>query len=200
MFPDAEIVASDLTPEKGEWCAAQWGAHPHVGDIDLDRLALPGEFDLIWLGSVVTHLQEGYAKRLLAKLRDHTAPHGLLIASTLGRLFIPRLALAVEQGTTQEIWAFDQGHALEILASTARTGYCFASHKSLTEFDRRYVDRPTDTYGTSLTKLEWWARFVEELADVRLHFFEAAWDQLHDVVVLQRTHISQGWRRDILGE
>src|SRR5208283_4554883 len=79
MFPDSEIVASDVSADKGEWCAKHFGAIKHVAEIDLDHLELPGHYDLIWLGSVVTHLEEEYARRLLKILRDHTTEHGIIM-------------------------------------------------------------------------------------------------------------------------
>jgi SAM-dependent methyltransferase len=198
MFPDAEIVACDVTPDKGKWCALHFGATPHVTEIDLDKLALPGQFDLIWLGSVVTHLNEAYATRLLTILWDHTAEHGLLMVSSRGRHFIRQSANLIHEDATEKTWGLDRRQVLDTLTGVALSDYGFAPFKTVSAFDRAYLDSETADYGTSTVKLEWWSRLVDHLGDARMHFLEAAWDQLHDVVVLQRTPITQVWRRDIL--
>lgn len=51
--------------------------------VDLTALPLPieGDFDAIWMFSVVTHLAPGDTGALLAKLRNHIRPAGKLLFS-----------------------------------------------------------------------------------------------------------------------
>ena len=57
-FPHAEITACDLDRDGVDFCAKAFGAHRLYSQEDIKSIALPGPgFDLIWVGSLFTHLQ-----------------------------------------------------------------------------------------------------------------------------------------------
>ena len=57
-FPEAEITACEMaSTEQVEFCARVWRS-PAFSSLNLDEVSLGKEFDLIWCGSLVTHLNE----------------------------------------------------------------------------------------------------------------------------------------------
>jgi SAM-dependent methyltransferase len=78
-FQNARIYVTDIDRQSAEWCAA----HLPCTAIDPDPLA--GSFDLIWVGSVFTHLPAHRAGPLLERLLAALKPNGVLVLTTHGR-------------------------------------------------------------------------------------------------------------------
>src|SRR5712691_11392714 len=55
-FPEAKFTASDLDRKGVDFCAQMFGAEAVHPEQDLDQFSLERQFDLIWCGSLVTHL------------------------------------------------------------------------------------------------------------------------------------------------
>jgi SAM-dependent methyltransferase len=94
-WPDAEVWASDLDPEAVEFCERAFGARGVVSDVDPENVTLP-RFDLIWVGSLFTHLEpvawRGFL-RLLAESLD-----GVLALSLEGPFIADRIRNGEEMG------------------------------------------------------------------------------------------------------
>ena len=78
-FPEAEITGTDLYVAGLEFCAEAFGAKPIPGQLDLDDLELEGPFDLIWVGSLFTHLGNDDWDRMLAMFQETLSPGGVLV-------------------------------------------------------------------------------------------------------------------------
>lgn len=163
-FPDAEITACELAPGPVEFCVRTFGARPAFSSLNLDEVALGQEFDLIWCGSLVTHLNERGIVALLRLFRRHLAPGGIVICTIHGDFVARRMP-------TRD---FDYGLAPEqidrIGIDYPQTGYGFE-------------DYPGErNYGVSLTSPEWIRARVRELGGLREVFFkERGWDDHQDV-------------------
>jgi SAM-dependent methyltransferase len=83
-FPDAEITACELASGAAEFCARTFGAQPAFSSLNLDEVSLGQKFDLIWCGSLVTHLNESGITALLRLFQRHLAPDGIMIFTTHG--------------------------------------------------------------------------------------------------------------------
>jgi SAM-dependent methyltransferase len=92
VYPDAELVACDVDEDAVAFCAATFGARPVVAGADPRSIELDGSFDLVWSGSVLTHLDPRSWPGVLSRLRDALAPGGLLVASVNGAAVADRLA------------------------------------------------------------------------------------------------------------
>lgn len=55
-LPDAHLTACDIEKNGVDYCAATFGATPVYSDTDLDKVRFEQPFDLIWCGSLLTHL------------------------------------------------------------------------------------------------------------------------------------------------
>ncbi|MGR8932191.1 MAG: class I SAM-dependent methyltransferase [Gammaproteobacteria bacterium] len=55
-FPDATVTACDLLEDGVAFCHKTFGARPLKGFEDLNQIQVDEKFDLIWVGSVFTHL------------------------------------------------------------------------------------------------------------------------------------------------
>jgi len=83
-IPPARITASDLDRHAVRFCAAQFGVLPLHSRPDLRALRFPRAYDLIFVGSLLTHLPPPADRYALDALAGALAPGGLLVFSTQG--------------------------------------------------------------------------------------------------------------------
>jgi SAM-dependent methyltransferase len=168
-FPDAALSVSDLPGPDLEFQRAVLGTATWDSSTDVASLAPPASYDLIWAGSVITHLREIDSAALVAKLYSWLKPNGLLIATFHGRF-----ARSLGDATPGRYIAADSWR--EITAQSERGGYGFA------DYDPSYPG-----YGVSLCTLAWIAALTDRLAGARLAgVIERGWDWHQDVMAVQR--------------
>jgi SAM-dependent methyltransferase len=83
-FPDATIVASDLDRGGVDFCSATFGARGVYSNPDPARIRFDERFELIWIGSVFTHIDRASWQGLLPALRRALSDDGVLIITTQG--------------------------------------------------------------------------------------------------------------------
>ena len=57
-WPGAEIVACDIDPDGAEFCCESFGATSIYAAENPQETPLRGRFDVIWSGSLLTHLDK----------------------------------------------------------------------------------------------------------------------------------------------
>lgn len=162
-FPHAEITASDLDRKGVDFCANVFGTEAIYSELNLDQFSLRGQFDLIWCGSLVTHLNDRGIRTLLAFFGRHLQPEGLLIFTTHGERVIQRLR-------NQE---FKYGIGLESVApmieAYRKGGFGFTDYPG------------ASGYGISLTSPEWIRQLAAEVGLREVYFRASGWDDHQDV-------------------
>ena len=164
MFPDARIFVSELDRRKEDFVVETFGAQRAAANPEFEHE--PADFyDLVFCGSLITHLDAERARRAIAWFARTLAPGGLAVLTTHGRRHDERQ---------------DEVHYVDDTTwEPARNDYRAAGFG--------FVAHPTPEYGISICSAAWVLSFVETLPDVRvLMFREAAWDNHQDVVVLRR--------------
>ena len=163
-FPEAEITACELERGPVEFCVRTFGALPAYSSLNVDEVSLGKKFELIWCGSLVTHLNESGIGALIQLFRRHLAEGGLMVFTTHGD-FVPGRIVAREFD-----YGLEQQQIERIGVDYPRTGYGFEDYPG--EKD----------YGVSLTSPEWIRTRVRELGGLREVFFkERGWDDHQDV-------------------
>lgn len=188
-FPSATVVACDIDGKAVRFCAQAFSAVGIQSTKSFRHLRLPGAFDLIWSGSLLTHLDPDSAARLLRFLYQHLSPDGLCIFTTHGA----RSAEWIRSGFfTYKLSA--EGQTL-VLAGYGATGYGFAEYgsnsgrgTSAISLDR--IGRPRmPRYGVSVMSPEAVARLAHP-EDEWQHLLHVphSWDWKHhqDVYVWTR--------------
>jgi SAM-dependent methyltransferase len=80
----SKISAGDADAQGVRFCAREFGVHPLYCDHDVARLSLPGSYDLIFVGSLFTHLDADTGLTLLRKLSAALREGGVLVFTTQG--------------------------------------------------------------------------------------------------------------------
>lgn len=80
-FPQATITGQDVSPDWLAWCEAHLGIATRVSPERIRDVALPPQaYDLIWVGSVFTHIPPASFDHLVGAL----APGGIVVFTTAG--------------------------------------------------------------------------------------------------------------------
>ena len=170
-YASAEISATDTRAEDLEFCAREFGARTWLSGTDVDGLDAPSRYDLIWVGSVLTHLPANISERLVRKLLSWLRPDGLLIVSLHGRFVHFR-------GPQFNYYGVASGWE-DIERQYLAEGYGYADYPG------------QDAYGISLSKPSWASSLAERLEGTRLVLMsERAWDNHHDILALQNRPVT----------
>jgi cyclopropane fatty-acyl-phospholipid synthase-like methyltransferase len=93
-FPDAAITACDVAEKQVEFCTRVFGAIGVVSDPDPQQIELDGPFDVIWCGSLLTHVGRELWLGLLDLMGSVLAPGGVMVFTVYG----PLMAAALKRG------------------------------------------------------------------------------------------------------
>lgn len=90
-FRGARLTACDLDADGVEFCAKMFGATPVVSQPDIRQVKFPGKYDLIWCGSLLTHLRAEQVRALFEAVESLLIPGGVAVFTTHGRWIAERL-------------------------------------------------------------------------------------------------------------
>ena len=82
-FPAAELVACDVDPEAVSFCATEFGARPLLSSPSLGQVSFDA-YDLVWAGSLVTHLPRQGWQDFAAVLGRILRPGGIAVFTAHG--------------------------------------------------------------------------------------------------------------------
>jgi len=173
-FPGAQLTACDLDRDGIEFCASRFGAEPVRSRVDPDEIPLHGPFDLIWCGSLLTHLPLERCTAFLRVFERELAPGGILVFTLHGR----RCEEELVSGKNR--CGLDDSRIAALLDGHRRTGFGYVD----------YADEPG--YGISLASPAFvTANFVLQPGWRLLGYHEAGWDQRQDVIAVQRVRLGR---------
>jgi SAM-dependent methyltransferase len=84
-FPDARITACDIDRAAVDYCVRTFGAVPGYSTEVPEEIDLPAGFDLIWCGSLLTHLNADRWRGFLALFEQQLSADGVVIFTVNGR-------------------------------------------------------------------------------------------------------------------
>jgi SAM-dependent methyltransferase len=177
-FSDATFTACDIQPGAVEFCAQTFGAIPVVSQPDLNEVAFARRFDLIWCGSLVTHLDAGATRDLFKLFARHLRPRGVMIFTTHGDSVADTIA------DETNFYDIARADAETIAASYHATGHGYHDYpRDLGYFDFHPNERG---YGVSLTSPDWVRAQIRPLGNLReVYFRPRGWNAHQDVFAFQ---------------
>jgi SAM-dependent methyltransferase len=175
-FPTARIGACDLYESHVDFCAREFDAEPVYSREDLDAVELRPEWDVIFVGSLLTHLPKRQARQALALIERGLSDTGLAIVTLEGRRSI--------EIQTRFVKIIGDRAFRRIMLGYRLTGHGFAEYERAF---RRSLFHKQATYGSAFVRPDWMAREILRLPNVRLlGYAERAWNDHQDVVVFGR--------------
>ncbi len=164
-YPGAEISACDIDLDGVEFCREEFGAVPIQSNEDCSKIPLAGYYDLIWCGSLLTHINADRLRAFLRFFVDHLSPGGTLVFTTHGKRAIQRYRAGVANYFPGSAIVFE-----ETIRQYEQSGFGYRDYPDATD------------YGISLTRPTWITREIEALPTLNLLLVhEAGWDNHQDV-------------------
>jgi hypothetical protein len=145
-FPEAHLTACDLDRNAVDFCARVFGADPVYSSLDPSDVHFDQDYDLIWCGSLFTHLDASRWVGFLDLFARSLSKDGLLLFTTHG-LHPPRSLRGMgvnEQGVS------------EMLEAYRESGFAY------TRADFKLDER----YGLSMSSPEWVLGRIKEQGDL----------------------------------
>ena len=163
-FPAAAITVSEIDGKALEFCRRTFSVQATPSHERLRELEDIGRFDLVWCGSLITHVDRDATANLLAFFRRQLGPGGVCVVTTHG----PRSAEWIEART--ETYRLSPAAQRELLAQFHQGGYGYV------DYERRRG------YGVSLISRQ---RMLEIAAGVgnwrNACYLEHGWAEHQDV-------------------
>ena len=185
-FPDAMITACDLNRDAVDYCVRTFDAAGVYADRSVGDTVVAGSFDLIWCGSLLTHLPRPLWGDLLSWFARRLTPDGVLVFTTHGQLS----ADWIRRGT--HTYGIAAGDLPGLLDSYTGTGF-------------GYVPYPggAPDYGISLSSAQWVLEQVRQQPGLGVVLVkEKGWDNHQDVyacVTADGARFSDAQKRDSAG-
>jgi SAM-dependent methyltransferase len=176
-YPEIQLAVSDIIDDGVEFCAKIFDAIGLRSEPDFEVLNFHQQFDAIWVGSLITHLNEASVYSFFRFLIRHLTPTGRAIVSSHGAFVAGRIYQDRMLGGTT------YGLGLEkptlILDDYYRNGFGFA------EYEGHDSEQP---YGISICSEGWLRAAVASTENAKMIAFEShALDRHHDITVIGRS-------------
>jgi SAM-dependent methyltransferase len=164
-FPSARLTACDIDREGVDFCARVFGATPIYAEVHPKDIRIDDCFDLIWCGSLLTHLDAGRNVDLLRLFASLLEPGGVAVFTTHGRFSAGKLRdHELNYGLPEE-------RIDDLVRQYDTSGFGYVDYW-------QQVD-----YGISLASPSWICAELEKLPSLRLvGYTERGWHDHHDVV------------------
>lgn len=166
-FPDAVFDVSDVRDDSLAFCTSAFGCTAWRSSDDLDAVSAPRSYDLIWSGSLLTHLSERASILFMRKFAQWLTPGGVAVFTTHGRKAAENMRSGIAKYIPPEQNA-------GVLSAYDQTGYGYVPYA------------PGRDIGFSMNSLGWLVRQTEALGLRLLLAAEHSWDNHQDVIAIQK--------------
>jgi SAM-dependent methyltransferase len=175
FFPDAVIGACDLYENHINFCVNNFGAIPILSKENLDELDIGAKWDLIFCGSLLTHLPPDMFVSALKFIARSMSDEGIALITLEGRH---------AEFIQKHKWKFVPDDLYEVAEATIEPqgyGYVDYQHSMKSLFFKQ------DRYGVMIARPRWTMQIVEQIYEIRvLGYIERGWDDHQDVLVIGR--------------
>jgi SAM-dependent methyltransferase len=181
FFPEARIVASDLYDDHLDFCREAFQIDCLLSRVNVSEIDFGEKFDLIFCGSLLTHLPEALFSDTINLLSRSLSDSGIAVITLHGR-FSDHL-----QATRSNFYIPDQYY--EVAAeSVRRTGFGYVDY---THNVLQGLFNKEEGYGIALVRPHWVLGLLEPRTDLRLlGYVERGWDMHQDVLIFGRPGVN----------
>jgi SAM-dependent methyltransferase len=160
-FPRAYLLGVDKDPKAVRGSNSALGVETRQLDVSFAK-PIDAPFDLIWVGSLMTHLPEWETLRVIQYLKAHLTKGGVLVLTTHGDLVYQRLRVR------ERLYNVGEAGIGKIIREFDRLGYGHAGHGR-------------SSYGISVSKPSRIVTMIEACNLVCVYFKARGWAGHQDV-------------------
>jgi SAM-dependent methyltransferase len=174
FFPEARIVACDLYETHYSFCSRELGVESCKSEENFDRLNFDRKFDLIFCGSLLTHLNERDYKAAIDCIVRSLSDTGIAVISLSGRH-----GEWVQENKYQYI---EPELYKKAMATVSNSGFGYV------DYNEQLLEAAWNEqshYGVAMVRPSFATKHIEGISDVRiLGFVERGWDDTQDILVI----------------
>ncbi|WP_209508297.1 MULTISPECIES: class I SAM-dependent methyltransferase [unclassified Ruegeria] len=163
-YPSSEVFVADLNEDGARFCKANFGTKMLLSSTDFSTLNFGMAFDLIWVGSLITHLDADTTKAFFGFVARHLTARGRAVVTTHGALVAGRV---MRRGAS--VYGIEAEEENAMCMDYFATGYGYRDYPNAT------------SYGISICSEAWVRAAVEEVGLQVVRFKNHAWDNHQDV-------------------
>lgn len=179
FYPKARLTTCDLQKSARDFCENEFNSQPIKNHEELLHEDFQNRFDLIWVGSLFTHLDLGEWRSVLHSLNSSLKIGGVLAFTTHGDLVARRLQSRDSYGLKEE-------DRIAILKDYEANQFAFRRYpkETITNIDEA-------NYGISISNPAFVLNFMSESFDMRILFVgEMAWANHQDLYIFIKKEIN----------
>jgi len=187
-FPDVDLTVCDIDRDGVDFCINKFGASGVYGTNDFGSLNFGKLFDLIWVGSLVTHFSADQTVNFIRCMTRHLAPAGLLIITSHGRAVIRNPILSAVHFGLIYPRGPDGTFSIFHMINNTRIRYQTISNinRQYHHMGYGYSDDPhIGAYGFSIISRQWFEELFKRGTHAIVEYLEQAWDNRQDVLFVK---------------
>lgn len=168
-FPDARITFTDAMESASAFCAQTFSGESLPIRKDFVGYSPARKFDLIWVGSLFTHLPERKSAELIGLLLQNLSAGGVIVFTSHGRF--------VQERRSSGKWPYniDANQYDRMIQDKENSGYGFVGYSD------------GGDYGISLVSQGWWEQTINSFAKSEVILLrERGWDRHQDVIAIKK--------------
>jgi len=164
-FPYSQITACDIDQDAVDFCKKTFGAKPVYSKNEVDKIPFKDKFDLIWCGSLFTHIDKPQWEFFLNFFSRILNIKGLLLFTVHGRDSVHRMY------TKQNRYGLTESQLKDLLRNYENDGFGFVNYSN------------QENYGISLSSPSFVLSYFEKISNLRILLYtEKGWANHHDVI------------------
>ena len=172
-FPNSKVWACDIVPEAVNFCTKQLKVDGVESNAEFKKVSFPTKFDLIWSGSLLTHLDANNAAELLQLFHRSLSSTGVCVFTMHGR------TSAAWLDSRSESYGLAETEVQKVLRDFADRGYAYADYPANCGYP--------SGYGIALATHTRIVQMASAVGDWNfLSFHERAWIDHHDVYAFSK--------------
>ncbi|CAD5946440.1 class I SAM-dependent methyltransferase [Planktothrix agardhii] len=168
VFPSAEIYACELNKEAVDFCSSVFNTHGVYSNENFTEVDFPEKikFDLIWVGSLITHLPQNKTIEFIQFALGKLSQDGIIMITSHGKVIHDLMG-------EERKFGLNNKQIESVKFDYSNSGYGYGDYLHLPNLVN---------YGVSLINHKWWIHTASHLG-FDLNFIESGWCS-HDVVVI----------------
>ncbi|PHR81063.1 trans-aconitate 2-methyltransferase [Henriciella sp.] len=166
-FPEAEILGVDADTRAVECANDILGINAERVDLTMKK-DMGGPFDLVWMGSLITHLLARDTMDVLAYIHRHLASDGIFVGTMHGIYVYNRIR------NGQKLYGLPQDQVDRLLHDYDMFGYGYGHYPHV------------PTYGISVWNEDMMRRMLGETGFELLDYVEKGWADHQDVFIVRK--------------
>lgn len=135
-FPNCTISACDVYRDAVDFCKKTFDVVPVYSKYNIEDLTITSKFDLIWVGSYFTHIDQDDWEKSIKFLSSLLNPGGLLVFTTAGQFVYDLLSLG-------DLFGLDEQGASIVMKNFNEHGFGYAKYPSQTHNIGRTIVKPS---------------------------------------------------------